>query len=211
MGQYYKTIIKKRNGRYKVYNRDVIGKDGKKEYTLAKLMEHSWFYNEFVNAVCFDIYNSDKPIKVAWVGDYAKDFLECNCYLFFNGLSQSDIEKLTDLCWDRDGDAVEITDFMLFDKYILNHDKKTYLNCSAFYKNNIMQETEDGGWCLHPLPLLTCIGNGMGCGDYNYPTEDSTPELVGRWAWNRISIEDNAPDDKEYTEINPIFKEKGWD
>ncbi len=209
MGQYFRAITQSEDKKYKVYNRNII-KDGEEEYMLAKLTEHSWWYNEFVNAVCLDIYNSDKPVKVAWIGDYAKDFLESYCYLFFNGLSQSDIEKLADLCWNCDGEAVEVTDFTLFGKYIINHDKKTYINCSSYYENSLMKTTENGGWCLHLLPLLTCIGNGMGGGDYRYATDDSTTELVGCWAWDKISIEDNAPTDKEYTEINPIFKEKGW-
>ena len=57
MGQYYRAMVKKPNGRIVVYNRDVI-RDGKREYTVAKLLEHSWWFNEFVNAVCLDVYNS---------------------------------------------------------------------------------------------------------------------------------------------------------
>ena len=69
--------------------------------------------------------------------------------------------------------------------------------------------TKYGDWCIHPLPLLTCIGNGLGGGDYTDTTDDSTEDYVGYWAWNKISIADTAPDD--YTELSPIFKENGWE
>jgi hypothetical protein len=68
------------------------------------------------------------------------------------------------------------------------------------------------GWCIHPLPLLTCIGNGYGGGDYMRPTPSSDYDMVGAWAWDEISIEDDSPLlDDGYAEIFPIFKEEGWD
>ena len=83
--------------------------------------------------------------------------------------------------------------------------ERKYINCSTYYKNSEMTEK----WCLHPLPIMTCIGNGLGGGDYSSPTDDSTEEYVGYWAWDEISIEDQPP--ANYTEIEPVFKEKGWD
>ena len=47
MGQYYRTLKKESNGRLVVYNRNIIV-DGKEEYMMAKLTEHSWWYNPFV-------------------------------------------------------------------------------------------------------------------------------------------------------------------
>ena len=64
-------------------------------------------------------------------------------------------------------------------------------------------------WCMHPLSLLTAIGNGYGGGDYRSPTLASTFELVGYWAWDEINITDNIPENYEL--LQPIFKEKGWE
>ena len=70
-------------------------------------------------------------------------------------------------------------------------------------------KTEDGDWCIHPLPLLTCIGNGLGGGDYTNPTLASTDHLLGTWAWDEITITDEPIND--YEEIYPLFKEYGWE
>ena len=56
-------------------------------------------------------------------------------------------------------------------------------------------------WCIHPLPLLTAIGNGLGGGGYR---EDDAWQ-VGMWANDVISIEENIPG--EYEEESYIFKE----
>lgn len=57
------------------------------------------------------------------------------------------------------------------------------------------------GWRIHPLPLLTAIGNGLGGGDYYGINTDD----VGTWAWNEISVEDEPP--VEYTEVKYTFRE----
>ena len=93
MGQYYRAIIQKQNGITTAYNRYLI-RDGKEEYTFAKLMEHSWWYNEFVNAVCLEIYKEQKPVRIAWVGDCADDVEEQN------NLDSEQIQKLHKLTWD---------------------------------------------------------------------------------------------------------------
>jgi hypothetical protein len=61
--------------------------------------------------------------------------------------------------------------------YIVNHTKKVYVK-----KNNGM----------HPLPFLTAEGNGRGGGDYYGPNID----MVGTWARDVISMEEEAPDYK---------------
>ena len=196
MGQYYRAITQQ-NGTTTVYNRN-IKRGNKEEYTFAKLTEHSWWLNDFVNAVCSDIYQETKPVRIAWVGDYADD-VESQ-----NDLDGEQIKKLHKLAWDCKGIAVEPTKFTLKNKYLVNHSNYEYLDCNKYFKNSIT-----AGWCLHPLPLLTCIGNGLGGGDYCSPTGDSTAELVGFWAWDEISITDEPPQD--YEELTVIFKEKGWE
>ena len=67
MGQYYRPVVKStRAENFKVFNRFVNG-----EYTMAKLMEHSWWNNDLCCAIGKMLYN--KPKQVAWVGDYAGD------------------------------------------------------------------------------------------------------------------------------------------
>lgn len=73
MGQYYRAILKKQNGHITVYNRNVI-RNGKAEYMMAKLTKHSWWYNELVNAVCLDAFQSKAANRIAWIGDYAHTY-----------------------------------------------------------------------------------------------------------------------------------------
>ena len=51
MGQYYNVLLKEGNKTPVVYDRHLIIK-GKREYTMAKLMEHSWIGNFFVDTIC---------------------------------------------------------------------------------------------------------------------------------------------------------------
>ena len=209
MGQYYNILLKEENKHSVVYNRDLIV-DGKREYTLAKLMEHSWWLNPMVNAITEIIYNSDKPIQLIWMGDYANDFIHKG--ETFNDLTYNDIIKYHKRCWNDSSKkrAVKETEFTLDNKFLINHKKEIYIDCSKYFKTSAIKSKYDNfEWCIHPLPLLTCIGNDLGGGDYRYPTEDSTIDLVGTWAFDKISILDNPI--KEYTEILPIFKEQGWE
>ena len=208
MGQYYYILTREEGKNHVVYNRDLII-DGKKEYVMAKLMEHSWWENQMVNAISEKIYNADKPVSVIWMGDYAYDFIEEGEY--FNGLSYKQIQSYYKRCWgDRyKGHAIKTTDFTLNGKYILNHSKQEYIDCSKYFKHSAVDTNKYGVWCIHPLPILTCIGNGLGGGDYHSPTADSTEELIGAWAWDKLSIEDEP--NENYEELCPIFKEKGWE
>lgn len=170
MGQYYRVITEDsviNNHKRTVYNRDVDG-----EYTMAKLMEHSWWENPFVNTICTEIYQS--PKKVAWVGDYANEF------------------ELFDEVWDSEGVGVKENQTKLNGKYLCNHTLGEYVDCNDYYAHALRD-----GWCVHPLPILTCIGNGGGGGDY-YSKADR--DLVGRWNWHIVSVENSAPDGYEKLE-----------
>lgn len=208
MGQYYRAIVRKKNGRMTVYNR-YVRRTGKDEYTAAKLTEHSLWLNDFVNAVCLDVYNAKEKYRIAWVGDYAENYLTSLGVLSFNGLDERQIRRLAHQAWDCEGVPVKPTKFTLADKFIVNHTKKEYFDGSLYFRNSCMHSEKYGDWCMHPIPLLTCIGNGMGGGDYLGPTDDSTQERIGAWAWDEISITDDIP--ANYTEIYPVFKEKGWE
>ena len=201
MGQYYRVLEKEGNKRLVVYNRNIII-GGKEKYTSAKLMEHSWWYNEFVNAICEKIYNSSEHTRIIWMGDYADHFLK-DYKNGFNDIPYKKTSQYFKRCWGEPDASIAIptTQFNLHNKYLVNHTKQEYIDCSAYYKASEME----AGWCIHPLPLLTCIGNRCGGGDYLNPTLSSSFDLVGMWAWDELSIEDKAI--TEYDEIFPIFKE----
>ena len=74
MGQYYRPILKI-NNKIEVLNRNLII-DGEEEYTSAKITEHSWIGNWLMETVCDKIYNSDKPVRLIWMGDYADQFAD---------------------------------------------------------------------------------------------------------------------------------------
>lgn len=177
MGQYYRPVLKFK--KTMVYNRDVNG-----EYTMAKLTEHSWWENDLMKAISEKIFR--KPTLVAWVGDYAE-----------NEEVRMMNKKMKDI-WDCEGHNVKSTNFSINNLYLCNHDLKEYINMNKYRKNS-----EVDGWCLHPLSLLTAIGNGRGGGDYHdcYVNADK----IGIWAWHRLSFEKEIPEN--YTEFEIIFKE----
>ena len=90
MGQYYRPILKI-NNRIEVLNRNLVI-DGEEEYTSAKITEHSWIGNWLMETVCDKIYNSDKPVRLIWMGDYADDFAN-DLENTFNGLTKKQIKK----------------------------------------------------------------------------------------------------------------------
>jgi hypothetical protein len=204
MGQYYKAVTK--GTKYVVYSRDVII-NGAPEYTMAKLTEHSWWGNKFVEGVCKDLFVSPAPLRVAWVGDYANGLLKWKKEKSFNGLTQKDIARLHKRVWHTEGIPVADNDFSLKGLFLVNHTKKEYVACDPYFCRCAVPDDYGEVWCLHPLPLLTCIGNGLGGGDFfegDY-TRGSTYDYVGRWAWDLISIADRAPEG--FTELKPLFRE----
>ena len=190
MGQYYRAILGDAFGlNCKVFDRSVDG-----QYTFAKLMEHSWWLNPFVNAFSELIFN--EPHRVAWVGDYSTepdDFDFPNCSAFY-------VPYYGEV-WGETVSAVGVssTEFTLDGKFLLNHGAKQFIDLDE-YKAACMDKD---GWCIHPLPLLTAVGNDRGCGDFH--AGNIGFELVGSWAWLLISIADKPPND--CTKLNIKFIE----
>lgn len=179
MGQHYNVVIKNKNTII-AYNREVDGK-----YTMAKLTEHSWWYNPFVSSITKLLYKN--PCKVAWIGDYS----ETECAEEINPI-------LFEFAW---GDEVEKhsihqDEIYLDGKYLVNHTIGAYLDCDKY-----KARCNNNDWILHPLPLLTAVGNGLGGGDYYGINKDQ----VGGWAWCTISVEDDIP--VGYEELEYIFRE----
>lgn len=190
MGQYYNIIIQEKDqAKVHVYDRTIDG-----DYTLAKLMEHSWLLNHMTNAIAEKLYYT--PSKIAWVGDYANE--EGDDLTLYNYAYPKN-HKYEPLC---------TTPFTICGKLLVNHDKKLILDCWAYIRRCV-QENDEPDWVIHPLPLLTAIGNGRGGGDYRGPNA----EQVGIWAWDTLEIveyrEKEAKELREagYTFCNIIFKE----
>jgi len=71
-------------------------------------------------------------------------------------------------------------------KFLVNLTKKEYISFDEY----MAKATSD--WQLNPISILTAIGNGRGGGDY-YSDDKKTMELVGSWAWDVITIDEEEP------------------
>lgn len=201
MGQYYKPVLKKQNGNYEVFSRYLL-KKRERDYTLAKLLEHSWFPNDYVNSLVGYIEHLGK-VRLAWVGDYACDkvWQQRKTIPILN----SEIEKFYKIAWNPKISEIDLdikTYSSLEGKAILNHDTKEYLDCDIYFESS----TDKHGWTIHPLPLLTALGNGLGGGDYHekFPNFDK----VGFWANNLIEITSLDKVPEEYNRFDIYFKEE---
>lgn len=189
MGQYYNIILKGvKEETVHTFDRTLDG-----EYTMAKLMEHSYYLNPMVNAIAKKIYN--KPSQIAWVGDYANDN-----------------EELYNLAYHPKNGFEELksSEFSLNGRYLINHTKKLILSCWGYVVDCIRncQNQDYASWVIHPLPLLTALGNGKGGGDYRGINEDK----VGSWAWDTLEIVEwekmrKLKDKKGYQDYKVIFLE----
>lgn len=180
MGQYYQ-VIARRNGKDKVYNRDVG-----EEYTMAKLMEHSWWKNDFCRAFAETLV--DKPAKVCWVGDYAEED-ECEAL----GFTYHRV-------WEGSAVSIKASDFKMEDvKYLINNDKKLFVDLKKYYEKSV-----DDGWCIFPISILTCLGNDRGGGDYHEECATCW-DSVGSWAFDEIYVSNTLPEG--YKELDVYFKE----
>jgi len=205
MGQYYKPIILKED------KRTPIGFADSHDFGSGlKLMEHSWMKNGFVGFI-ESLLTKGAPFHktpLVWAGDYADqeptetipqtviDALVADGYTLEDiqnhgvdlysiaGVSAPKLVPNT-----RNLEEVKALPIAKT-KYIVNHDKKQFVD-----KTKVPKDTD--GWRIHPLPLLTCEGNGRGGGDFR-----GESELVGSWARDVISVESKKADiPKDYTEL----------
>ena len=193
MGQYYyPTILREKNKRF--YSEEFYSHD----YDNGlKLTEHSYCGNHFVETIMAQLLN--KPGRLAWIGDYHSDgdFAELNPDL------PEIIEKKFYAhykCFTSSGNADYCTGkhVRYYNKpeevkerqgrFILNHDKKCYIDMEEYEKNNLTC-TEDNDWHFHPIPLLTAVGNGRGGGDFSGIGEKD----VGRWAGDLLEVRNAKP------------------
>lgn len=176
-------------------------------HNSVKLMEHSWWNNEFLTNFCARLYErsreNNKETHILWLGDYA----ELDGLSSLEGLSAC-FARVVQRSWlkqalqDPNRKEIDIgntnPDFSLINKFLINTTKQEFINCTTYYNCN--HDVDD--WCIHPLPLLTAVGNGEGGGDYFGVNN----ELVGRWAGDALYIDDEEPVEP-FKEIFPIFRE----
>ncbi len=188
MGQYYAPILGDVYGlNYKVFDRSV-----NHEYTMAKLMEHAWWNNTFVNAFSEFLYKN--PSRVCWTGDYATEPDDFN----FNlpaGIVRPNYRKV----WGKHVTYLtcEPSDFTLDDKFLVNYDVRQFIDLNEYKEKS---ENNDG-WIIHPLLLLTAVGNGRGGGDFQC---GKGIEFVGIWAWHLLTFLDSPPKDFHKADITFI-------
>ena len=174
MGQYYKPVILEDNK--KSVKQFMYSHDY--HYGL-KLMEHSYIGNNFVQT--FERLILNNPQRVVWAGDYAEPCKGRKTTIYSRCVDKLKIEPIPRVNQKES-------------RYIVNHSKKQFVDKTKL--------TIADGWAIHPLPLLTCEGNGQGGGDY---FSENGKEFIGVWARDLISVESKKPNG--YTEITPNFKE----
>ena len=167
MGQYYKQAIEQ-DGNLDIFDTQTVN-----DWNGRKLMEHSWIGNSFMDAISERIHN--KPANIVWCGDYAdepQDFVTID-WINYETIYPKDGRKP-----QRLKELPERFDYS--HKYLVNHTNKCYVDFDLY-----MSKCKDkDGWILHPLSLLTAVGNGRGA-----------------WAGNNIEITDKVPDEYELEDV----------
>lgn len=193
MGQYYRAVtLGPRFGVKNVFS--------SWEYANgAKLMEHSYVGNNFVNAVLHEIFYQRR--RIAWMGDYSCD--DFNERSYAKKLSEEKFRDIYDVVWQKKADKTGICTLPTTDLILLNHTRQSFVDLRKVTK------ADDWGFIVHPLPLLTACGNGLGGGDYAscYPDADK----VGLWAFDEIECveaDTNSALPREYVEERYNFIEK---
>ena len=174
MGQYYNPIILDALGKIVVWMQAHMYHNG------LKLMEHSYLDNSFVSTFEFGL-SPEGPYhksRVVWAGDYADNEPDKDTNLY-KQCSEYKLIKPS---------VKETTRF----RFVVNHTKKQFVDKAKI-------PASDDELVIHPLPLLTCEGNGRGGGDFR----GDTP-LIGAWARDVISVEEVAPADFEEIVFNLI-------
>jgi hypothetical protein len=149
----------------------------------AKLMEHSWIGNTFVGLVENLIAKGGgwHGLRIVWAGDYAdpEPYGELD-----------DKTKETNNLYQNLVDENEIKPELKKKRYrfLVNMDTNEFVDMNKVPVSSTYKKTK---FRIHPLPLLTCEGNGRGGGDYHKENP-----LIGKWARQRITIQNTKPKNK---------------
>jgi hypothetical protein len=172
MGQYYNSVLK-----------DEIGTIANYYNFGLKLMEHSYFFNKYVNSVCKKLVNS--PHYVAWVGDYAEE------EDYQDRENADTLREMVNYRQNYEGTKLlsQSAPWNYMGHLLVNHSKKQFIDLDDYYRNSVLHYGKERKeeYVIHPLPLLTAVGNGKGGGDY-YGDKAINKEDVGLWAGDLIEI-----------------------
>ena len=180
MGQYFKPVIlgdTPKEGEHETVKAWIYSH---KYNNGLKLMEHSYQGNDFVSTFEKQLSRTGEHYKsrVVWSGDYADN--EPDLKIIYEGKEHN--ANLYSLCNDENEISPKVTSTDEH-PYILNHTKKLFVD-----KNKVPEIKDWEGAKIHPLPLLTCEGNGRGGGDFR-----GENDLIGSWARDVISVEKTNP------------------
>lgn len=127
-----------------------------------KLMEHAYLNNELVMSVVEKLSNDWYGHRIVWAGDYADPglFMED----FVDEYDEHEIKSSTLYKFSRErfkSYEYEREPEKINERFpiISCLDLKEYIDIRNIPK-------KDSGLTIHPLPLLTAVGNGRGSGDY---------------------------------------------
>ena len=182
MGQYYTPVIMKSGDAANLqsfYSHDYDNG--------LKLMEHSYIGNNFVATVLCSLEEGD---RLLWVGDYAEP----------DDLSKNPDHIITDAAFDaciEEGDKMKhkqtlSKEMIVWRRFVVNATKKEYIDLEAYKE---WAPKDKWGYIIHPIPLLTSVGNGKGGGDY---WGDYSSDAVGSWAGDEIYATDELGSAAEY-------------
>jgi hypothetical protein len=210
MGQYYNPCVLKKN--WKTAKNPVMVSLKCYDYgNGAKLMEHSYISNSFVRSVEFLLANSYNGLPFVWCGDYADEvetktgkhdiYSDAGHFIYkdydnpHNSNKSKAYKALINTIpampeW-KEGEVWNPYETIPYYKYLVNYTKKEYCTIPTNKKH----------FQVHPLPLLTCSGNGRGGGDYRLDDV-----RVGSWAFDRIGITNNNKVIKGFKRISGVFK-----
>lgn len=179
MGQYFRpVIIDKKN------SKKVVASLYAHSYNNGlKLMEHSYVGNNFVNAFTTLINDENGKYKgypMAWAGDYSDEVVGDKNY-YYIALEQGTDENVKDL---------KANEY----RYFINKTKKEFVDIEDCSKVEDM--------IVHPLPILTCLGNGR---SHDYVPKEEDKEYIGSWATDVIVSSNKCPNEKTYKRIKPNF------
>ena len=183
MGQYFRPCVLRKN--YKLATKSNMVLASLSSYAFnngSKLMEHSYIGNSYVKNASALIGDDSEffGYPFAWVGDYADKINGKSLYDFAREIEDETYKELKHILTTPTY------------KYIVNFTKKEYVEI-AEYDENI--------WQVHPLPLLTAVGNGRGGGDYGLYSK-----RVGRWAFDRIGCTNNPTWIEGMKRIDGVFE-----
>lgn len=184
MGQYYKAAILAED--YKS-NNPVVESITSWDYGCgAKLMEHSYVGNQFVDRA-IGLLQDNPGSRFVWAGDYADPA---------TGDEEAEAKpNIYTLCEGHKAPDSKRSEESRTPRFLINLDKGKFV---------CIPMRDPGFFRIHPLPLLCAAGNDRGGGDFH---NGKDYDKVGSWAYDHIALGYDEADIKDYKEMECEFVE----